>query len=82
MSTVDKDSASQITVELQLSHVSDNEAKITYDMKVEAFGSIKRIYEAILKSKRKKMEQDFLENIRKTSGAEVREIADAARQAT
>ena len=80
VASVDKDAASQITVDLFLESISPIETKISYDMRVEAFGSIKRIYEAILKSKRKKMESDFLANIRKTSNKEVKEIPDAMKQ--
>lgn len=76
MASVDKDSASQITVDLYLTSLSDTETKIAHDMRVEAIGSIKRIYEAILKTKRKKMEEEFLDNIRKTAKAEVTEVAE------
>lgn len=73
ITSVEKDAASEITINLDLEPLNNGETRIIYSMKVEAFGSVKRIYEAILKGQRKKLEQLFLENIRKRTKADIRE---------
>ena len=64
---------------LDLEEISPNKTRIHYCINADAVGQMKRIYEAIIKGQRAKMEAQFVENVEKGLGTKiVFEEAEAA----
>ena len=66
-----------LKIDLHLSTVDGNATRIEYEIAVEAFGAIKKIYEGIIRGKRKMIEGGFVENVGKHLGAEVHGLDEA-----
>jgi carbon monoxide dehydrogenase subunit G len=56
---------------LDLEEIGPNETRIRFLANADAVGQMKRIYEAVIKSKREEIETQFMKNIENALGAKV-----------
>ena len=56
---------------LDLEEIGPNETRIRFLANADAVGQMKRIYEAVIKTKREEIEIQFMKNIENTLGAKV-----------
>lgn len=56
---------------LDLEEINPNKTRIHYRINADAVGQMKRIYEAVIKGQRAKMETQFIENVGKGLGTKV-----------
>ncbi|MBI3090592.1 MAG: hypothetical protein HYY96_07985 [Candidatus Tectomicrobia bacterium] len=60
---VDKGATAQVEIQLDLSPQGEEQTCIVYTIDVEAVGRLRRIFEAVLKSKRNQLEGQFISNV-------------------
>jgi carbon monoxide dehydrogenase subunit G len=56
---------------LDLEEIGPNETRIRFLANADAVGQMRRIYEAVIKSKREEIETQFMKNIENALGAKV-----------
>ncbi|MBI2372232.1 MAG: hypothetical protein HYV08_18720 [Deltaproteobacteria bacterium] len=62
---------STLTMTLDLEDRNGTETQVGYAIEIEALGQLKRIYEAVIRGKRAKLEEEFLRNLGRVLQAEV-----------
>lgn len=65
------ETVTKLHIILDLEEISPNKTRIHYRINADAVGQMKRIYEAIIKGQRAKMETQFVENVGKGLGTKV-----------
>ena len=65
------ETVTKLHIILDLEEISPNRTRIHYCINADAVGQMKRIYEAIIKGQRKKIETQFVENVGKGLGTKV-----------
>ncbi|MGQ9654288.1 MAG: CoxG family protein [Thermodesulfobacteriota bacterium] len=68
---VGTESKTKLHILLDLDEVDANETRIHFRINADAMGQMKRVYEAIIKGQREKLEAQFVENIARALGARV-----------
>src|SRR5574341_746610 len=56
------ETVTQLSMALDLESLSDGETRIHYHIRADAVGQMKRVYEAIIRGQRDKLEQQFVQN--------------------
>jgi len=56
---------------LDLEEMGPNETRIHFHMKADAVGQMRRIYEAVIKTKREEIENQFVKNLENALGSKV-----------
>jgi len=69
----DKDGLTKITMILDLEAVGLDKCRIYYKIMADAQGNLKRVYEAIIKGQRVKLESQFIKNVAELLGAPIAE---------
>ncbi len=77
----DKDGLTKITMILDLEAVGEDKCRIYYKILADAQGNLKRVYEAIIKGQRLKLESQFIKNVAELLGAPIAEENGAAKAA-
>jgi carbon monoxide dehydrogenase subunit G len=65
------DSQTRIRMTLDFEPVGESETRIDARIEADASGQLKRVYEAIIKGQREKMEAEFVDNVSRVLGAPV-----------
>ena len=78
----DKDGLTRITMILDLEEVGPGQCRICYRILADAQGNLKRVYEAIIKGQRAKLESQFIKNVAELLGAPIAQENGAAKAAT
>jgi len=65
------ETVTKLHIILDLEEIGPNKTRIHYRINADAVGQMKRIYEAIIKGQRAKMETQFIENVGKGLGTKV-----------
>ncbi len=65
------ETVTKLHIILDLEEINPNKTRIHYRINADAVGQMKRIYEAIIKGQRAKMETQFIENVGKGLGTKV-----------
>jgi carbon monoxide dehydrogenase subunit G len=65
----DKEGKTGISMALDLDSISDHQSRIRYKILVDAQGNLKRVYDAVIKGQRAKLESGFIANVAKILGA-------------
>lgn len=65
------ETVTKLHIILDLEELGPNKTRIHYRINADAVGQMKRIYEAIIKGQRAKMETQFIENVGKGLGTKV-----------
>ncbi len=65
------ETVTKLTMSLELEALSGNETRIHYHIEADAVGQMKRVYEAILRGQRDKLEQQFVQNVGRALGGAV-----------
>jgi carbon monoxide dehydrogenase subunit G len=71
----DKNAFTRICMVLDLVELETGKTRVLYKITADAHGNLKRIYEAIIKGQRTKLEGDFIKNVAKILGAPIVEEA-------
>ncbi|MCC6213194.1 MAG: hypothetical protein IT513_19305 [Burkholderiales bacterium] len=75
---VDNDGRTQLTMTLDIEPLGPESSRIRYCLLADAHGNLKRVYDAVIKGQRAKLEGGFIENVSKIMGAAVRAETGAA----
>lgn len=78
----DKDGLTRITMILDLEDAGAGKCRICYKILADAQGNLKRVYEAIIKGQRAKLESQFIKNVAELLGASIAQENGAAKAAT
>jgi carbon monoxide dehydrogenase subunit G len=65
------ETVTKLHIILDLEEIGPNKTRIHYRINADAVGQMKRIYEAVIKGQRAKMETQFIENVGKGLGTKV-----------
>jgi len=65
------ETVTQLTMVLDLEPLSGDETRVHYRIRADAVGQMKRIYEAIIRGQRDKLEQQFVQNVARALGGSV-----------
>lgn len=65
------DTVTKLTMLLELEALSGDETRIHYLIQADAVGQMKRVYEAIIRGQRDKLEQQFARNVARALGGSV-----------
>jgi hypothetical protein len=65
----DKEGKTGISMALDLDSISEHQSRIRYKILVDAQGNLKRVYDAVIKGQRAKLESGFIANVAKILGA-------------
>jgi carbon monoxide dehydrogenase subunit G len=65
------ETVTKLHIILDLEEIGPNKTQIHYRINADAVGQMKRIYEAVIKGQRAKMETQFIENVGKGLGTKV-----------
>ncbi len=65
-----------ITLALDVEDVGANQCRVRCLITCDATGNLKRIYDAIIRGQRKKLEAEFIENVSEIMGAPVTEESE------
>jgi|YNPNPStandDraft_1061719.scaffolds.fasta_scaffold18982_3 carbon monoxide dehydrogenase subunit G len=68
---VGSESRTKLRIVLDLEELGENKTRIHFRINADAVGQMKRVYEAIIKGQREKLEAQFVENISRVLGAKV-----------
>ncbi|MFQ5912130.1 MAG: SRPBCC domain-containing protein [Nitrospinota bacterium] len=60
---VDSEGATRIEMILDLEDLGPEKSRVRYEITCDATGNLKRIYDAIIKGQRKKLESEFIKNV-------------------
>jgi carbon monoxide dehydrogenase subunit G len=60
---IDEDGATRIVMILDLEDLGPQKSRVRYEITCEATGNLRRIYDAIIKGQRKKLESEFINNV-------------------
>ena len=74
----DKEGLTRIAMILDLEDLGPTKSRVRYKITADAHGNLKRIYDAIIKGQRAKLESGFIENVAKILGAPITEEKGAA----
>lgn len=74
----DKEGLTRISMILDLEVVGPEKSRVRYKILADAQGNLKRIYDAIIKGQRAKLESEFIKNVAKILGAPIVEEKGAA----
>ena len=75
----DKEGMTKISMILDLEEVDTGKCRVRYKILADAQGNLKRIYDAIIKGQRAKLESEFIKNVAKILGAPIVEERGAAK---
>mgnify|MGYP001319758770 CR=1 FL=1 len=67
----DEEGLTYIGLYLDLEEVSENKCRVRYLITCDATGNLKRIYDAIIRGQRKKLEAEFIANVGEIMGGKV-----------
>ena len=78
----DKEASTKISMILELDELGPAKTRVRYTITADATGNLKRIYDAIIKGQRAKLESEFIKNVANILGAPVVEegLAGPAKQ--
>lgn len=74
----DKEALTRISLVLDLEELDTNKCRVRYKIIVDAHGNLKRIYDAIIKGQRAKLESEFIKNVSNILEAPIVEEREAA----
>lgn len=69
----DKEGKTHISMVLHLDSLDTDKSRIRYKIEVDAQGNLKRVYDAVIKGQRVKLESGFIANVAKILGAPITE---------
>lgn len=69
--TVDKDGLTHITITLNLEEIAPAECRVHYEVLADAHGNLKRVYNAIIRGQRQKLETAFVDHLSKLMGTPI-----------
>jgi carbon monoxide dehydrogenase subunit G len=65
------ETVTKLSMTLDLESLSGNQTRIHYHIRADAVGQMKRVYEAIIRGQRDKLEQQFVQNVSRALGGAV-----------
>ncbi len=68
---VDNEGATRIVMILDFEDLGPEKSRVRYEITCDATGNLKRIYDAIIKGQRKKLESEFINNVAKIMQAPI-----------
>ena len=77
----DKDGRTHISMILDLDDLGADQCRIRYKLLADAQGNLKRVYDAVIKGQRAKLESEFIKNVAKILGAPIIEEKQAVKAA-
>lgn len=78
----DKEGRTHINMVLDLDDLGAEKSRIRYKIDVDAQGNLKRVYDAVIKGQRVKLESGFIANVAKILGAPITEEKPLAQAAS
>jgi len=78
----DKEGRTHISMILDLDDLGSGRCRIRYKLLADAQGNLKRVYDAVIKGQRAKLESEFIKNVAKILGTPIIEEKAAAKAAT
>ncbi len=77
----DKEGRTHITMVLDIENLEPSKCRIRYKLLADAHGNLKRVYDAVIKGQRAKLETEFIKNVAKILGTPILEEKGAAKAA-
>ncbi|MBI2959357.1 MAG: SRPBCC family protein [Betaproteobacteria bacterium] len=74
----DKEGRTHISMILELEELGPAQSRIRYQLLADAHGNLKRVYDAVIKGQRAKLEREFIKNVAKILGTPIIEEKVAA----
>ena len=78
----DKGALTKLSLILELEELSPDKCRVYYKILADAHGNLKRVYDAVIKGQRAKMESEFIKNVSQILGAPIVEEKGAAKAST
>jgi len=75
----DKEGRTHITMVLDIENLEATKTRIRYKLLADAQGNLKRVYDAVIKGQRAKLESEFIKNVAKILGTPIIEEKGAAK---
>ncbi len=75
----DKEGRTHITMVLDIENIEAAKCRIRYKLLADAHGNLKRVYDAVIKGQRAKLETEFIKNVAKILGTPIVEEKGAAK---
>ena len=75
----DKEGRTHISMVLDLDDLGPQKSRIRYKLLADAHGNLKRVYDAVIKGQRAKLESEFIKNVSKILGTPIIEEQGAAK---
>lgn len=77
----DKEGKTHLSMVLDIEDLGPQKSRIHYNIQVDAQGNLKRVYDAVIKGQRVKLETGFIENVAKILGAPIIEEKQLEKEA-
>lgn len=75
----DKGALTKLSLILELEELGPDKCRVYYKIQADAHGNLKRVYDAVIKGQRAKMESEFIKNVSQILGAPIVEEQGAAK---
>ncbi len=75
----DREGKTHITMVLDIEDLETTKSRIRYKLLADAQGNLKRVYDAVIKGQRAKLESEFIKNVAKILGTPIIEEKGAAK---
>ncbi len=75
----DREGKTHITMVLDIENLEATKSRIRYKLLADAQGNLKRVYDAVIKGQRAKLESEFIKNVAKILGTPIIEEKGAAK---